>query len=202
MAPLGVSTGGIKKASWEATSGRKRRLTQIDWIASLIATSRRTGGIPHTLPAPYDVVNWVPVNFAAEMIAKMSAKELTRPRTGGPGNCLSVLHILNPKPAPWSTIATAVQQTVRGGKILLVKYQYWLADLQIHTQSAADTIMDTHPAVRLLEWFEDMEVRKNADGPVLSFSTRNAEKMVPMLSRIPEAERLSLIRMWIRELTA
>lgn len=156
--------------------------------------------IPHTLPRPYDLVNWVPVNVAAKMIAKKVAEEVARPKRGRPGNCLSVFHILNPKPAPWSSIATVVQQTPGGSEIVLVPFRPWLTQLQALAKSAPDTsIMDTHPAVRLLEWFEAMEIGQTADRPAFSFSTRKAKKRIPLMSKVPEADRLTLVRMWMRD---
>ncbi|KAK0741485.1 hypothetical protein B0T18DRAFT_394072 [Schizothecium vesticola] len=145
---------------------------------------RMMGMVPLSLPPPYNIVDWVPINSAAAYIAKVSARAVTR--TPWPVNCLSVLHIVNSMPAPWSIIAKAVQEVVGNDKIRGVKYEDWLEQLQIQSHNAPDTsIMDTHPAVRLLELFEEMGARDRAEEPVLEFSNRNAKKMVPLLSRIP-----------------
>jgi len=171
----------------------------LDWIPSLIITSKMMGIIPLALPPPYDIVDWVPINWAAADIAKISAQVVTR--APGPENCLTVLHMVNSKSAPWSIIAKAVQEVVGYDKIRGVEYEHWLEQLQIQSHNAQDTsIMDTHPAVRLLELFEEMGAR--AEEPVLEFLNHNAKSMAPLLSRIPAVNQESLLLMWVRELTA
>jgi hypothetical protein len=159
------------------------------------------GMIPQSLPPPYNIVDWVPVNLAATIISKITEKAVTRTR--GPQNCLSVLHIVNSRPATWSFIAEAVREVIGDERVQAVSYNHWLEQLQIESQNAPDTsFMDTHPAVRLWELFEEMGARDGAQEPVLKFSNRNAKKMAPLLSRIPGVDKKSLLWMWVRELTA
>ncbi|KAK1834999.1 hypothetical protein QBC39DRAFT_299879 [Podospora conica] len=161
----------------------------------------RMGMIPMSLPPRCDLLQWIPVNKAGEIIASI----VNTLATGPPAEKTDplVLHIANPHPVPWSTIAKAVQALNDGDRIRGVKYQEWLQELKYRVFSHQDPYHPpTIPAYFLLEFFEDMcalERTKDAQATPV-FSTLKAQKVCNMLSNVvPRVDDRELLAQWMRE---
>lgn len=78
-------------------------------------------------------------------------------------------HLENPSSTPWIEIATVISQ-YKGANLTLVPYSQWLEKLKKHKIEDAEKV----PAVRLLEFFENLE-----DSPALD--VKNTLSIAPEL---------------------
>jgi hypothetical protein len=76
----------------------------------------------------------------------------------GTDELVDYFHLENPTSTPWSKIANVISQ-YKGANLALVPLREWLVKLREHSIEDAEKV----PAVRLLEFFENLEDSSKLD---------------------------------------
>ncbi|KAF9544259.1 acetyl-CoA synthetase-like protein [Agrocybe pediades] len=102
---VGQLAGGIN-GSWNAT----------EWLPSLVQSAHAIG----CLPTEGGDVDWIPVHIAAKAMSDYS-------RSGNESGSSTIVHLVHPRPVPWSTLASVLAQEL---SVPLVHYSEWLEKLE------------------------------------------------------------------------
>ncbi|PBL02838.1 acetyl-CoA synthetase-like protein [Armillaria gallica] len=100
-----------------------------EWVPSMIQSSTVLG----CLPDDEQLVSWLPVHMAAQMI--VDSVDISP----------HIMHLVHPNPIPWATIARIISRELN---VNLVSYTHWLEALEnlaVHPTSL--------PAIRLLPYY-------------------------------------------------
>ncbi|KAK3900646.1 putative peptide synthetase [Staphylotrichum tortipilum] len=167
-----------------------------EWLPTLVKTSRFLGKIPTALGPALDQVAWVPVDLAAKAILDLSP--LGSPTDDRSEGVLRCFNIVNPKPSPWSHLATIVQQyyAEQGLTVAAVSLDEWLEALKAVDETKAAEHADHYPALKLLDFFEGMKTGSEDGG--CGFATeKGVERSATMTQLEPVGE--PLMRKWLNE---
>ncbi|KAM5474141.1 hypothetical protein MferCBS49748_000559 [Microsporum ferrugineum] len=141
----------------------------IEWVPSLIATSKALGKIPRSLGTE-DTIDWVPIGIA-QAILDITVSLLTPDDSSTPPDCFN---LVNPQVAEWKDMVHVIRgfyQKQRDNAMDLepVEFRDWVQALRNIGATTREQI-DQYPSVKLLEFFEEMQegkikVRWNVAGP-------------------------------------
>ncbi|KAI5918368.1 hypothetical protein F4810DRAFT_704251 [Camillea tinctor] len=122
-----------------------------EWLPSLIASSKYLGKLPSSL-GHLEMVDWVPVDVAAQSIAELAIYS-TRSCTTATG--AEVYHVANPQPTAWEKLAVkVVLQLQVTGQIEMVSLEAWISSLRESVSAIED--IERNPAIKLLDFFEGL----------------------------------------------
>ncbi|KAI0594594.1 hypothetical protein F4775DRAFT_573362 [Biscogniauxia sp. FL1348] len=132
-----------------------------EWLPSLIASSKYLGKLPRSL-GQLEMVDWVPVDVAAQSIVELAVHSTRSPTAAIAG--AEVYHVTNPWPTTWEKLAPKVAQSLNAAhEVQMVTLEAWVAALR----ESATVIEDIgqNPAIKLLDFFEGLASK--AAEPVL-----------------------------------
>ncbi|KAM5505989.1 putative NRPS-like protein biosynthetic cluster [Microsporum canis] len=132
----------------------------IEWVPSLIATSKALGKIPRPLGTE-DTIDWVPIDIAAQAILDITVSLLTPDDSSTPPDCFN---LVNPQVAEWKDMVHVIRgfyQKQRDNAMDLepVEFRDWVQALRNIGATTREQI-DQYPSVKLLEFFEEMQEGK------------------------------------------
>ncbi|KAL8696958.1 MAG: hypothetical protein Q9224_002531 [Gallowayella concinna] len=185
-------------------TGRQGVWQKQEWLPSLIASAKYLRMIPQSL-GPMDVVDWIPVNLVAEIVGELSASE--RQSTGEEGTNgvghreketdagLSVVHVVNPKKTTWQNLLPIIQKQISG--VQVTDYSTWVAALR---QSLSDGLkdVDDNPAVKLLAFFEGIEMGMTEAKGGVTLDTRRTEAKSPTMKDLQPVGSEWMVN-WMRQ---
>ncbi|KAJ8067956.1 hypothetical protein OCU04_003538 [Sclerotinia nivalis] len=158
LARVGQIAGPVKnKGIWNKT----------EWFPSLVLSSIHIGCIPSSLGSSLGKIDWVPVDLLADIITELTLRKNPH---AGQENTVQVFHPLNPHPKTWEAIKGELVEdlsTISGKPIEIVPLDVWIAkvkqDIEIKAgvgttlkEGELDGILERNPAVKLLEFYEDV----------------------------------------------
>jgi hypothetical protein len=167
----------------------------VEWLPSLVKTSKSLGRIPDSLGAAHDEVSWMPVDVAAKAILELVPLGLATRSGVAFVNCYNVV---NPQTARWSCLVAAVQQyyAEKGQTIARVAFDEWLRELGTIGKGMAADIVEDYPALKLVDFFEGMA----ADGAKgrWGYATKRAVVRSAAMAEMRPVDE-GLLRNWLEE---
>ncbi|PVH91878.1 NRPS-like enzyme [Periconia macrospinosa] len=156
-----------------------------EWFPLLLKTSKALGKIPDA--SMLDKIDWVPIDIIASVILDLSL--LQNQQT------LQVYHLVNPSPKTWSELLPAIQAYI--GNAEAVSMQEWVSKLEKVDTNDSDAVV-AKPAVKILDFFRDMQSSKYIGANDVEFSTKNAEAASSKLKQLGPV-RAEWIRRWMKD---
>jgi len=214
FARVGQIAGAVKYAGlWNPT----------EWFPSLVLSSIHIGAVPESLGPTFDQVDWVPVDFLAEILVELAFSQSLHsepsPPTGdaadfdAPFRSVRVFHPLNPSPTTWEAVRAIVTHEVSSllGKPLdVIPMEAWIRKVRADMESMANSanyfqdsvlkaLLRANPAVKLLDFYE--QVLGTKEGPqnqlAMDQTTRTSAKL-----RAVEGVKADWVRKWVGEWVA
>ncbi|KAL4260475.1 Adenylate-forming Reductase [Pleurotus pulmonarius] len=178
---IGQICGGEPNGAWSFT----------DWVPILVKSSIGLKALPDTT----GTVSWIQIDSVAQVILDIASS---------PFNHLpSVVNIAHPRPVPWTSVLTAIQQSLldntRGAIVLpLIPLQEWFELLRTHAVGADEETASQIPAVKLLSFFHQIAnapddlpgIRESGGLPALS--VEKAQKISPSLRKAKDVVGLTV----------
>lgn len=161
-----------------------------EWLPSIVASSKAIGKIPRTLGVE-DVVDWVPVDTAAQILVDIVR---FRARTQADKK-LDTFHLVNPETASWEQLVPAVHEyySVSGTNVEIVEFQDWIAALKAlpMTQEEVRRV----PGLKLLEFYEGLASAQGGLPRLATAHTAEASQALKQLGPINS----SMITNWLKQ---
>lgn len=171
-----------------------------EWFPSLVLSSLHLKMIPDSLGKGHDMVDWVPIDILASSLIELASKTsaIEKQHDGA-----VVLHPMNPKPTPWTSIIQSVISALSDyGKkdIALVPFNTWLqhvrseAEVSSRNPEELKRLLKVNPAIKLLSFYEDLA--EGRDLPAVS--TTNAVKGSKNLQQM-DGIKSEWVRRWVKD---
>ncbi|KAJ5155836.1 NRPS-like enzyme [Penicillium capsulatum] len=201
-ATLGVKTGVARVGQVAGTAKNSRGWNRNEWFPSLVVSSRALRALPLSLGAfedaslsggMMDSVDWVPIDQLVSVLIELSSSLSSKPAHKG----ARVFNLVNPNPREWKTVAPFVARTLqttlnmgddgegKGPDIHLVGYSEWLQRLRSTAatleKEGKEQALDSIPASKLLEFFQDSLILKDSDQTPRPMSLKLALEESPSL---------------------
>ena len=194
--------------------------SRTEWFPSLIQSSLHVGALPDTLGATFSRIDWVPVDILAEILVEISLSEFQgakyeeHPAHTSEKEMASrhsrVYHPLHPHPVTWEVMRAIVAEELSSFSVHpleVITLDLWIAkvregahDPSESSQSWAEEDLEAsllvNPAVKLLDFFEDMLGSQNQKGNL--FEIEKTLEISPKLGSIPKIN-VNWMRKWIKE---
>ncbi|OJJ46414.1 hypothetical protein ASPZODRAFT_16181 [Penicilliopsis zonata CBS 506.65] len=192
--------GGVSRIGQVAgTAQNPRGWSRAEWLPSLIVSSRYVNALPDSLGrrgGQMDVVDWVPVDELASILVELSSSLSLTSSTG----TLRVFNCVNPRSIPWSDLISIIVEELTstgGSSIGTISFQEWLARLQSSSGSVDADALRQNPAVKLLEFYQQLLEDNQTRDPV-RLSTVHTARVSPSLACLQPIQA-EWMRGWIRE---
>lgn len=156
-----------------------------EWFPLLLKTSKALGKIPDA--SMLDKIDWVPVDILASVMLDLSLLQNQK--------ALQVYHVVNPSLKTWSELLPAIQAYI--GNAEAVNMQEWVSELEKVDTNDSDAIV-AKPAVKILDFFRDMQNSKYIGANDVEFSTKNAEADSLELRRLGPVQA-EWIKRWMED---
>lgn len=163
-----------------------------EWLPSLVASSKALGKIPGALGRHNDVVTWLPVDVAAQVVRDLALVE------GQGGREAECFNVLNPRAVEWTELVAAVQDFYlkrEGSTVEQVSLGEWLDELNRVDRTDDTDKVERYPALKLLDFFQGL----NAAGEEMeyTFSTDRAVEKSPAMAGSRPVDG-SLMEKWLQ----
>ena len=217
---LAVTTSFARVGQVAGAAYHKGLWSRTEWFPSLIQSSLHVGALPDTLGATFSRVDWVPVDILAEVLVEISLSEFQGAKyEGHPAHTSEkemvsshsrVYHPLHPHPVTWEAIRAIVAEelsSVSEGPVETISLHSWLARVrqranpmsespQTWTEEEIEASLLVNPAVRLLDFFEEVLGSQDQEGNMLGIE--KTLEVSPKLRDLPEL-KVEWIQKWVRE---
>ncbi|KAK0649915.1 hypothetical protein B0T16DRAFT_410881 [Cercophora newfieldiana] len=163
-----------------------------EWLPSLIATSKSLGKIPDSLGPRHEVVDWIPVDIAAQAMLDIAFL----PPALEPAMPIASFNIVHPRTTRWREVVRAVKKfyASQGSTIETVPLGEWLDRLEGVDVCADGAALGQYPAVKLLDFFQSL---RDDNAPMSCvFSTSRVLENSPTMTRLCPTDD-KLIRRWL-----
>ncbi|KAI0854921.1 male sterility protein-domain-containing protein [Xylaria cubensis] len=197
VARVGQVAGAISyKGAWNP----------VEWLPSLVLSSRHLGCLPDNLGPQFSAVDWVPVDALADIIVDLVTHF---PSTDNRGDVAKesgarIHNIRNPTVTNWEDVLPAIKEGVEDhGTIEVVSAGAWLHRLEKSVETITDDAgtISANPAVKLIEFYKNSVWNVSA-GPVSSETALMAIKKTldasSTLRNLPPVSR-AWMRKWVNE---
>ncbi|OKL57117.1 hypothetical protein UA08_07501 [Talaromyces atroroseus] len=187
------------------------RWNSADWIPALILGSKVLGVLPESLSGneieSEDIIDWVPIDVAADAIAELSLGDFT-----DPNHSVNVFHILNPHQTTWKALLPSITASLQNSahrSIQVVSPAEWI----LHLRNSASTLLSSNkdvpdeatisairenPALKLIAFF-DAQFGANGEGHVTrKWEYTRAEQASRNLRSAPAINETVMAR-WIEQ---
>jgi thioester reductase-like protein len=151
--------------------GNGGKWNEHEWFPLLLKTSQALGKIPDDFSLHN--IDWLPVDTLASIIVDiiLSTDE----------QALQVYHLLNPSKKPWLELLPAIRARI--GNPDAVPMQDWVAELEKVDENDRGAVA-ANPAIKILDFFKNMQKSKNHRSSDVVFSTENAQRCSPLLGQL------------------
>ncbi|KAK4494265.1 hypothetical protein PRZ48_014563 [Zasmidium cellare] len=156
-----------------------------EWLPSLVVSSKYLGVLPATLGS-FDVVDWIPIDLAANIIGEFMRNVSTRLKDS-PDQAL-VYHAVNPKKTTWDALLPSMQPYLGVWKV--VPSYEWVNLLS----ESEDKASAENPAGKLLAFYKGL-VESDMQVPL---DTTESERASPTLASL-EAISGEMFGKWLRK---
>ncbi|KAH8799065.1 putative linear gramicidin synthase subunit D [Xylogone sp. PMI_703] len=141
-----------------------------EWLPSLVVTSSSIGVIPDCLGSLQQKIDWIPVDFLANVLVELAFKSAAQFAAGkitaeDDGECgAAVFHVMNPYATTWDALLPTIIRTLETansgkGVVEIVSFEKWLqklkeaADISI---TDVESPIEANPAVKLVDAYETL----------------------------------------------
>jgi nucleoside-diphosphate-sugar epimerase len=130
---------------------------QLEWLPSLIATSKALHKIPRSLGSQ-NTLDWVPVDIAAHSILDITISRIGEDAASS--KALDCFNIVNPQTADWRDLVHVILAFYQkrggcdGSRIEPVEFTDWINELKNIEMTRGQ--IERYPGVKLIEFFEAM----------------------------------------------
>lgn len=187
-----------------------------EWLPSIIASSIHLGLLPASL-GPMEIVDWIPVDVLAQIITELmktstnrtptvvsqatgSAEEVTKHHHIFSDNhhleLPLVYHTVNPSKILWSDILPSLQSRFSMSVLDVVPLPSWIDALR-RSYSDTDNVSQ-NPALKLLDFLEDLEKQSSAGLEPVVLETINTEKQSQTMAALGPISQ-EWVDNWIRQ---
>lgn len=140
-----------------------------EWMPSMMKTSKAMGCVPDRAME----VDWIPVDVLANIIVELTQAE----REG-----LQIYNLVNPSVVAWSSLLPAVVK--RYPEVQAVPLEEWVERLGHANEDDQDEVA-TKPALKILDWFVDLEKALTSTGPRQGYETGQGVEVSRTMARLP-----------------
>ncbi|CAG8951052.1 hypothetical protein HYFRA_00006450, partial [Hymenoscyphus fraxineus] len=144
-----------------------------EWFPSLVISSRYIGALPDSLGSEFNIVDWLPIDFLAEIIV-----DLTLENAPGLEGKASVFHPHNPNTTTWERIIPEIMKNT--GLLELVPLKEWLKRVAENATSGGleiEKTVQSNPAVKLLDTYESFSDQVNLPEFEMEKTLESSEKL-------------------------
>jgi thioester reductase-like protein len=152
-----------------------------EWFPLLLKTSKALEKIPDA--TALGDLDWLPVDVLASAIVDIAFSQIK--------DVLQVYHLVNPSTRPWADMLPVVRAHL--GNPTEVSMREWVTELERLDVHDAEVVAK-YPAVKILDFFRDMERYFGASGT--RYSTAHAQKCSPRLGNLGPV-RAEWVRQWM-----
>ena len=163
-----------------------------EWLPSLIASSKYLKKLPRSLGS-LDIVDWVPVDLLAKALTELAVRTTSSVQDGDDASAL-IFHAANPHQATWNKLVPAVAHSLPDD-VEVVTLETWVQALR---ESAAKQNHEAqNPAVKLVDFFEDVSAKSEGSSPLLDTKRASAvSETLADLEPINEEWMANWMRQW------
>lgn len=154
-----------------------------EWVGSMIQTSKTLGCLPNRVME----VDWIPVDVLADIIL-----DIVHHRSG---SGLEVYNLVNPHPVSWETLIPAV--TAMYPEVKVVPLADWIERLSHADEDDADEVT-SKPALKILEWFVDLEKGLSSTGPLQGYETSRGVAVSKTMAGLPPVSQ-EWMALWLKQ---
>lgn len=185
------------------------RWNSADWVPTLILGSKALGMLPGSLSGngieSEDIIDWVPIDVAADAIVELSLGNVTDRNHG-----VDVFHILNPHQTTWKALLPSIIASLQSSahsSIQVVSPAEWISNLRTSASKlltsnkdipdeATTSLIRENPALKLIAFF-DTRFGANGQGHVArKYEYSRAEQASRNLRSAPAIDETMMVR-WI-----
>jgi thioester reductase-like protein len=116
-----------------------------EWFPSIMSSSKHLDILPETL-GKMESIEWIPVDVISLIMVELVEEVLHSQSLGK----TLVYNLVNPKPATWSSLSKSAQKLTGISKTVPLKD--WVEALEVSSHEKNRAIIETNPAVKLLDW--------------------------------------------------
>ena len=156
--------------------------SELEWIPSLIKTSRALGSLPNDLPR----VDWIPANLLADAMLELIHADVAS------GERERVYNLVNPRPVLWSSLLDTICQHM-GPQIQLVSIKKWLNMLE-QIQGIDQNQLSSKPALKLLHFFRSIR----SEDRVAKYDTQHSQEVSEIIARL-EGVKPEWMETWLSQ---
>lgn len=127
-----------------------------EWFPSLVRTSKALGCVPDALMD----VDWIPADVLAGIVLDLTHRHHQGFRT---------FNLVNPHHRAWKTIVPSIRKAI-GGEVVSLKE--WIGRLKAVDGNDKAEVVEK-PALKILDWFEDVEAGLERGMGGLRYATAN-----------------------------
>ena len=159
--------------------------TKTEWFPSLIQSSLHVGALPYSLDATFGRIDWVPVDNLADVLVEIALSEFQGTEhedhlahagsIGMARNRSRVYHPLHPNPIMWEAVRGIVAEELSSFSVpplKVISLNSWLGRVrkaahhlsgssQSWAEEDLEASLQVNPAVKLLDFFEEMEASQS-----------------------------------------
>ena len=165
-----------------------------EWLPSLLRSSFTLNTIPKTIPL-LDEIDWVPVDIAADSLCELALDSNGAIYRHGSG--LSLLNVANPRTISWEDLLPTIQNHF-GLELDAVPFDDWLALLESRAVEEVDQVGELLPAIKLLDFFNDLRDGGNRGAKQTLLETDATENASPSLSHLGAIDGEMMSR-WLKQ---
>lgn len=186
----GIASSIVRVGQVAGPIAEKGLWNKQEWLPSIVASSKAIGKIPRTLGVQ-DVVDWVPVDTAAQIIVDIVH---SRARTQADQK-LDVFHLVNPETASWEQLVPAVQEyyAASGTEIEAVDFKNWISALKALPMTQEE--MQRVPGLKLLDFYEGLA---SAQGGLPRLATTHTAESSETLKGLGPINRNMIVN-WLKQ---
>ena len=217
---LRVSTSFVRVGQIAGAVNHAGLWNKAEWFPSLVISSLHVGAIPNSLGPTFSKVDWMPIDLLAEILVDLALHNGQEHKLNGlAADCgdsenaqeqSHVFHALNPHPVKWQDVSDVVVDELSSNAkepLETISIESWLGRVRKDIQTAAgssnalkdgdlETSLRNNPAVKLLDFYEDVLGSKDAPGNELEVkeTLRRSARF-----RGLESVKAEWVRKWVRE---
>ena len=189
-------------------------------VPKLNSSSLHVGALPYSLDATFGRIDWVPVDNLADVLVEIALSEFQGTEhedhlahagsIGMARNRSRVYHPLHPNPIMWEAVRGIVAEELSSFSVhplKVISLNSWLGRVrkaahhlsgssQSWAEEDLEASLQVNPAVKLLDFFEEMEASQSQEGNV--FEIEKTLEVSPKLRSIPKFN-IEWMRKWIKE---
>ncbi|KAI4127592.1 MAG: hypothetical protein LQ338_003135 [Usnochroma carphineum] len=182
-----------------------------EWFPSLLLSSAHIGFLPDSLGASFDKMEWIPIDYVADVVVELAIHEQQNGYPGGvKAACPSsrqaqVYQLVNPRTVHWRSMQTRVADTISrltSTAVEIVDPKTWIVKVRDHLEiTVADRgvegALQSNPAAKLLDFYQ--QIMRPVDGAAVKWELEETLRHSKHFNDIPGLQEAWMDK-WVEEL--